>query len=690
MSDVAEKSSVARDGAFDPGSLRSGGASAPRHWRAPATWWSLLGLVGLVLAAYGQTAHFDLVLDEPVIVTGDLMGRARAGWWEILSSPQSAYLGDISGANQMYRPVLALSLAVERTVWGMRPGGLHLTSVLAHLAVVILLWHLAWRMTGSAGAAFAAGALLAVHPSAVEGVALALGARMDLFAGLGMAAVVLLLRDCLRPGGSWRLAGALLCFAFALGSKETALAIPPLVTWAAVAYPEWFGVSPARPGWRRLAARVAPFWVVLGLYLALRHTVMGGLPSLPLHPAELPGRALLALVAVATYARMTLLPRPVSPSALLSRVAPPAGLADGRVLLGLVAVGLLVAGLLWLQRRHPPSALALGWYAAALVPTSNLMPIYWEHAVYVAERSLYPALVGWCLFVATGLHALWSRAGSRPLRSAWLARSIGAAVVGTFLVVTAAKAGAWRDDRTLWRAAFISEPDSVVTRYNLARSLARAGDLEAAQAAVGEAATLFPADPHVAMLAAWIAELRGDGGEALRLYERGLGLGAQEAPALRQAALLAVRVKEWGRAAHLFAVVATRAPKAAWPQVGLGWYHEGQGRPDLARAHFEHAARLEPNSPERPFFLGQLHAASGRMGNAIHAYREALAINPSHVLARGHLALLLEADGQTTEAVHHWRRVIESLPEGSLRDMARERLQHLVIGAAGSSIVPAR
>ncbi len=638
------------------------------------TWWGLLGLFGLVAVAYGQTLLFDFVWDDHFLVVGNPVLRGRVGWWEVFTSPTSVFLGPMVGADRAYRPVLALSMAVDQALWGVRPGAFHLSSVLAHLAVVLLIWGLAGRLTGSRGAAFAAGALLAVHPAAVEAVT-CIAFRVDLFTGLGMAAVLLLLRGCVRPGGAWRFGGALLAFVFALGSKETAMAIPPMVTWGAWVFPQWFAAPGCVPRRAALAPRIAAFWVLLGLYAALRQVVIGSFGTVPVRLVEMPEQMLRALVATATYGEMTLIPRP----AAAFRVPPPTGPADGRVLLGLAVVGLLVVGLLWLRRRHPPMAFALGLYAAALVPVSNLLPIYGKQAVYVAERSLYPALVGWCLFLGLGAHALRVAARGALGSSPALMRAAGGAVVGVFLAVTVLKVGTWRDDVTLWTAALTLDPGNVMVRMNLGYALAGVGDLEGAVTVAREASELFPVDPDIAALAGSLAEVRGDPGEALRQYERAAALSPGRPPpgVLQQAALMAAHLRAWDRAARWFAVAADRYPQAAWPQVGLGWYHEREGRASLAREHFDRATRLEPTSPGRPWFLGQLRAAEGRTAEAAEAYRAALALDPAYAPARRELALVAEQEGRIAEAIGSWRRIAQSLPAGSHQAEALAHLRRL-------------
>lgn len=143
----------------------------PPARRTRTAWLGVVILPGLVAAAHGQTLFFGLVLDDPLIVMDNPLLRGQVGWWHVFTSPTAAYLPRLFGADRMYRLVLALTLVADRVLWGTRPRGFHLSNLLAHVAAVLLLWRLAWWITGSAWAAFAAGALLAVHPSAVEAVA---------------------------------------------------------------------------------------------------------------------------------------------------------------------------------------------------------------------------------------------------------------------------------------------------------------------------------------------------------------------------------------------------------------------------------------------------------------------------------------------------------------------------------------
>jgi tetratricopeptide (TPR) repeat protein len=412
----------------------------------------------------------------------------------------------------------------------------------------------------------------------------------------------------------------------------------------------------------------------LGAYFVLRWHIIGGLAPIPIGLSHLPTQGVRALAALGRYAKMTVVPQPVAADV---RLPPPAGPTDPYVLLGLAVVLLVVGGVAWLRRPQPALAMLLGWFALELVPASNVVPIYPGFEVYVVERALYPALVGWCLFLCVGAHAGRAAFPRLPERSRVLWLGVGGAAAATLLVVTVVKVAAWRDDVTLWRATLASNPASPDAHIALAAALAEQGRLDEAAEAILEAARRFPADPWGTYVRGWIAELQGKDREALRHYARSVALGKDDELVFSRSATLAARLHEWDLAGHFFASAAERFPRAAWPQVGLGWYEGRRGHPDVSRAHLERAVRLEPTAPSRPLFLGRLLAAEGRFAEAEQAFREALRLDPAFLPARQSLATLAEQEGHLAEAIQRWRQVEALLPAGRYRARIAARLQRL-------------
>ena len=148
-----------------------------------------------------------------------------------------------------FRPVVNISYALDRRLWGYQPFGYHLTSVLLHAANAVLLFLFLLRAlrdsdaaSGAAGgrasreswAAFAGAALFAVHPIQSESAGY-ISSRSELLCGLFLLSALLLARAALPRAGDAvpslarrAVAGvaAAACGVLALLSKEVAASLP--------------------------------------------------------------------------------------------------------------------------------------------------------------------------------------------------------------------------------------------------------------------------------------------------------------------------------------------------------------------------------------------------------------------------------------------------------------------------------
>ncbi len=124
--------------------------------------------MALAVGVYLNALDNPFVYDDFFTVRGNPSIASTAG-------PRSAV------GSMPFRPVVNVSYAIDRAVWGYRPFGYHLTSILLHAGVCLLLFLFLRRMLADAGAsqgyppdstpdvqatwaAFAGAALFAVHP----------------------------------------------------------------------------------------------------------------------------------------------------------------------------------------------------------------------------------------------------------------------------------------------------------------------------------------------------------------------------------------------------------------------------------------------------------------------------------------------------------------------------------------------
>ena len=205
-----------------------------------------------------------------------------------------------------YRPIASLSYAFDYWAWGLDPFGYHLTDLLLHAGTAALVVILVCVVLDDTSTGALAGVIFALHPLAVEVVPTPARRHDMLATAFILVAVALFVRatETMAVGRTDRedfadgdrgrteerrtasgpsvdrglryrhLAGSVLAYLLALGSKETAIVLPALVgAWLVI---RWWGGS-SRRALRAGVALLGPFAVATVGYLALRIAVLDGL-----------------------------------------------------------------------------------------------------------------------------------------------------------------------------------------------------------------------------------------------------------------------------------------------------------------------------------------------------------------------------------------------------------------------------
>lgn len=362
------------------------------------------GLAGFALLGSVPALRNGFFWDDPVILERQLptIGGILGAFFPPTGLPlwSPAY----------YRPVVTLSLLVDRAVWGVRPFGYHLTVLGLHALTCALVYLLAktvldaqrvrsearqvlepaaWVTDPIEIGAIAAGLVFAMHPVHAEAVAWLAG-RADilatLFALIAIIGAVRLVADSAAWG--WGLSALVgVSSAAALLSKESGIVLPVLC-WITL---RWVGTS------RTLALRaIVRVGAGIAVALALRFAALGG-------PGQVEPRAWSANVvavdggvlgALAYAARRLVLPWPWPGF----HATVPSADAAGLVTIGLLAA--LAGAACWASRGGRLAALLTG---VALLPA--LGPALFAVSLSpIADRYLYMPSVGLALMVGAISH----------------------------------------------------------------------------------------------------------------------------------------------------------------------------------------------------------------------------------------------------------------------------------------------
>ena len=490
-------------------------------------------------------------------------------------------------ANQTYRPLVSLTLAVDHAVArattgdGLDRRAYHATQLLLLALAAALLGVLARRLyreaaAGDAGladyaapAALVAAALVAVHVANTQ-VGNYISARSESLSAAGLlAAFVLYLR-----GGIWRRLHLYLVpmVLGALAKPPAVLFVPLLFLWAVLLEeglaPGALRTAAGRAALWRAARRALPAFVVAAaVFLFVEgmnppEQTYGGGGLLPYLWTQ--------LWVSLRYAGLFVLPVGLSADSDWGVLPSP---FDVRVLAGLA---LLVASL-WLAGRTArtprtrPVAFGILWFWIGLAPTA-VVPL----AEVTNDHRPFLGFLGLALAV-TWSAVLLLRQAAAPAVRARVGAVLAALLLAAHAAGTHARNRVWATDASLWADVVRTSPGNARGLMNYGLTAMRDGRYVEARAVFDSAARLAPTYPLI--------------------------------------------------------------------HVNLGIVAGAQGDTAVAEASFRRALALDPASAEAHRFYGRWLAEAGRGPEALVHYARAVALRPADVDARVEELLLLAAAG---------------------------------------------
>ncbi len=612
-----------------PGVAAGDGAGSRRSSRRPAA------VAAATADAAGRVAHVGLVAAITFVAYANALGGAFL-WddrflvvddpaikrWDALPRLFVSDLFPAGVASGYYRPLQALSYALDYRLWGLAPLGFHLTNVVLHAAAAALLYLVAARVLASASAALVAAALFAVHPLHVEAVTYVAGRSDPLAAVFELLAMLGFLRGGRRDGVL-----ALVAFAAALLAREAALVLPVLFFVVD-------RVPPGRP--RRPVTAYLPYAVVGGLYLALRTEVVGASTASAATSVVPLGLRLLTMAEVVVgYLGLVLVPHGLHMERAVAPVASPLDPTALAAVAGVVALAVVA----WrLRHRAWPVTLGVAWFFAALLPVANVVPL----ATFMAEHWLYVPLMGLALAVGWSVVALPPVAWRRAIQ---VVAALAVTALGT---LTVRRNFDWRDGRTLYESLLPLAPGSV--RVNLAEAYQEAGEAERARAVYEDLVRARPDERDTADALNNLGNIDRTAGRldaALTEFERALALEPEHVAALNGRALVLQRLGRIDEAERQLLAALAIAPDSATTHSNLGNLYFRRDEVARARDEYLAAVRLDPEHADAHNNLGSAYYRLGDRARAEAEFRTALRIHPGSEDARRNLAV---ATGTATTA----------------------------------------
>jgi Tfp pilus assembly protein PilF len=513
-----------------------------------------------------------------------------------------------------WHPLTWISHTLDCDLYGLKPGGHHLTSLLFHIANTVLLFLLLEGLTGAMWRSALVAALFAWHPLHVESVAW-VSERKDVLCAFfwlltlmayGKYVVESKGASARPPSPKSKGAGALppstsskvwyilalLFFALALLSKPMAVTLPcvlllmdywPLqrnskfkiqnlkietvrtdrsVVWSVA---ERIPLSELS-----LLTEKVPFFILAGAECVATVWAQKAANSVVAAATlPVPYRIANALVSYVLYLWKTVLPTNLAVPYPFSHDWTFPQAAGAALLLVLIS-----AGVLWRRKTEPFLAVGWFWFIGTLVPVIGLVQVGLQ---FMADRYTYIPLMGVFIMVAWSIPTQWA---VWPRPGLVFATVIGAVLV-VLLMVTWVQLFYWQNSITLFGHTAAVTENNILAEYNLGEALARAGN--------------------------------NDG--AVTHYLKALAMRPNRVEAQYNSQLQA--------------------------RFNLGLIYRSEGKWPEAAAQLEAYVREDPNQGSAHIALGSVLLAMGRTAEGIQEEREAVRLNPNDPESLNRLAWLL-------------------------------------------------
>ncbi|MHB8069150.1 MAG: tetratricopeptide repeat protein [Desulfobaccales bacterium] len=473
------------------------------------------------LAVYSQVRHHDFItFDDDMYVTENPMVRAGLTWpgvkWAFTAFHSSNW-----------HPLTWLSHMLDCQIFGLHPGGHHLTNVALHLANAILLFLFLARATGAVWPSSLVAALFALHPLHVESVAW-VAERKDVLSTFFWLATMWAYAAYVAAPSLRRYLVVVLALALGLMAKPMLVTLPFVLLlldyWPLGRAPGGPGTAPGVAGsgepqppaagrvyWRLLKEKIPLFALAALSCLVTMAAQKGSGAVMPMAIRGLGPRIANSLVAYVQYGVKMFWPYPLTFFYPLAPV--PWWEAAGAGLLLLVLTLFLLYG----SRRHPYLAVGWLWYLGTLVPVIGLVQVGGQA---MADRYTYIPFIGLFIILAWGISEATAEWRHRKI----VLSSSAAALLLACLLSSWGQTGYWRNSQTLFTHAIDLNPDNYMAYHHLGMDLVNRGKLDQAIAMYQKTLALAPAYPSAYNNLAIAYARQGKFKEAVPLFKEAIRL----------------------------------------------------------------------------------------------------------------------------------------------------------------------
>jgi len=366
-----------------------------------------------------------------------------------------------------YRPVVFISIVLDRSLWGITPLGFHLSNVVVNSVSTVVFYFLVLFVLGEFGVtqretkAFLSSLLFALHPMHVESVSWVVG-RTDLLCGLFFFIAFIFHTFSFRK--LWFVILAASSFFLSLLSKEVAIVFPIVALG--------FDLLSRKYVNRNFILKYFVYTLLVLLYFYLRGRAFDSVPDLISQSSTnstYEGYQILDHLKILLNSYLFYIYKLVFPfefNAFIGNVPKDIYFLTSSIL---VIFLLCVISVISIIKKEYVTPFGIFWVFVTLGP-SCLVAISVFSSTPLAERYLYIPTAGYCLLIGHFIFEVGKRINFQ--KAAW---AFGLLLSFSYLFFTIDRQKVWKDDLILWEDTSTKTTNYAIPHSNYGMALKDAG-----------------------------------------------------------------------------------------------------------------------------------------------------------------------------------------------------------------------
>ncbi|MBN1232341.1 MAG: tetratricopeptide repeat protein [Candidatus Coatesbacteria bacterium] len=610
----------------------------------------IIVLAVIIIIAYFSVWNNGFIYDDHDLIENNPLMQEKIPVKYIFTTE---YWETTRGKSNYYRPLIILSYRLENMLWNKKPSGFHVTNLLIHILISILIYFLSMKLGLNKLQSLLASAIFGISPLHTQSVAWISG-RTDLLAtffALGSYLCFINARK-LKSYLFYILSGVL--YLSSILSKEITATLP-IVIIAIDFINNGNELMKNKKAWIHYLVFLLPILI----YVYLRLMVVGNFLGIKPHaeawwnPENGNLRRFLTVPQIFVwYLYKNILPINLNFDRGIDLSS---GFNDIWFYISSIVLLAWIIVIFVSLKNYKIVSSGLTWLFITLIPLSNIFPIF-ESAL---EHLSYFPSIGFAIVFGF----LYGKAIYKYNYRIIYVISIIPIII--FMILTQLRLKDWKNDLSIWRDTLAKKPHLYRAQSMYGLALADAGFNAESIEPLKKALAMKPdyAPPHYNLGLAY--KKLGKMNEARKELEEAIRINPELLSSYNVLGSIYFMQNEFKKMRELFEK-ANKVEKLPYHYYSIGIAAQKEGNILLAKESYENALKIDPDYANAYLGLGEINAISGNEDKALYYYSISLKINPYLTPALDNMGLIFLNRGEYSKAKAYWERALQINPQDQI------------------------